>query len=71
MLCVFRRQDAASRPKREFQPKTVHDLQLNLDVNDGQSDHSRETLNGGPPPPYFPTANIPSVKGMRIVAFFV
>ncbi|CAL8106966.1 unnamed protein product [Orchesella dallaii] len=44
-----KRQDAASRPKREFQPKTVHDLQLTLDISDGQSDHSRETLNGTTP----------------------
>jgi len=50
-----KKEDACSRPKKEFRPKTVHDLQLNLD-GDSLSDHagSKDTLNGGPPPPYYP-----------------
>ncbi|XP_021960263.1 endophilin-A isoform X2 [Folsomia candida] len=46
-----KKEEAASRPKKEFTPKTVHDLQLNLDGTDSLSDHigSKDTLNGTTP----------------------
>ncbi|XP_035712880.1 endophilin-A isoform X5 [Folsomia candida] len=47
-----KKEEAASRPKKEFTPKTVHDLQLNLDGTDSLSDHigSKDTLNASPIP---------------------
>jgi len=70
ILDNFRKQEAASRPKKEFNPKTLHDLQLHLDSGDGINHHSNDGLNGsrigGPPPPYFPPAPAQSYQGMFI-----
>lgn len=72
MFC-FRKQEAGSRPKKEFNPKTLHDLQLHLDSADGVN-HTSDSLNGsrtgGPPPPYFPPAPAQPYQGMNIFLWF-
>jgi len=44
-----KKQEAASRPKKEFNPKTLHDLQLHLDSSDGINHHASDSLNGTTP----------------------
>jgi endophilin-A len=46
-----KREEAASRPKPEFVPKTVHDLRLHLDSSHQDSDfhHLKENYNGTTP----------------------
>lgn len=70
----YRKQDAASRPKKEFTPKTLNDLQLHLDSHSSDGvNHSSEALNGGPPPPYYPCVSAPVIKsyqGMLLALFY-
>ncbi|CAG7823675.1 unnamed protein product [Allacma fusca] len=47
-----KKREAANRPKREYKPKTLQDLQRNTE-NDLIFPASNN--NGGPPPPYFPS----------------
>jgi len=44
-----KKQEAASRPKKEFKPKTLNDLQLHLDSHSDGVNHSSEGLNGATP----------------------
>ena len=47
-----KKREAANRPKREYRPKTLEDLQRNNEIS--LIHHATQNNNGGPPPPYFP-----------------